>query len=204
MKAVLVLNGEPPLPERLRALALDYPVYAADGGAAACLSAGVRPQWVAGDFDSFPVSALPGGWRGLQFPDQDRTDFQKLVASLPGDTDELLILGGLGKRADHFISNLLIAAELPSLWKVAFEASEQRMVRVTPECGFAESLSPGTTLSLLPLSLAGGVGTRGLKWNLQGADMGPGRQLGQSNLVAGPVDIQLSSGCLFVWIQTGC
>lgn len=202
MKAVLVLNGEPPLGARLQQLAARYPVYAADGGAAVCLAAGVRPQWVAGDFDSLGSGHLPADWTLLEFPEQDRTDFQKLLASLPDDINDLLILGGMGKRLDHLISNLLIATEIPEAVELCFESGDQKLIRVTPACEYSADLEPGRTLSLLPMATAGGVTTRGLKWNLQGADMGPGLQLGQSNEVLGPVEIRVARGCLFVWLET--
>ncbi len=201
MKAVLVLNGEPPSATRLQQLAASYPVYAADGGGAVCLAAGVRPQWVAGDFDSIGSIALPSDWTFWEFPEQDRTDFQKLLASLPEGINDLLILGGMGKRADHFTSNLLIATELPPGWSLCFECGEQQLIRVTPACDFSADVVPGKTLSLLPMATAGAVTTRGLKWDLQEADMGPGLQLGQSNVVEGPVEVRVGAGCLFVWVE---
>lgn len=201
MRAVLVLNGEPPSLSRLRQLAESHPVYAADGGAAVCLAAGVRPEWVAGDFDSHAQATLPADWTVLEFPEQDRTDFQKLLASLPPEIDNLLVLGGLGRRLDHLISNLLIATEIAAHKSVCFFCDNQKLQRVTPACAFRETLPVGSTLSLLPLSEVGGVCTRGLKWNLQHADMGAGIQLGQSNQVTGAVEIRVGQGTLFVWTE---
>ncbi|WFB35910.1 thiamine diphosphokinase [Kiritimatiellota bacterium B12222] len=202
MKAILVLNGAPPAFDRIRELAKDAPVFAADGGAAVCFQAGVRPEWVAGDFDSQELSLLPDSWELKRFPEQDRTDFQKVLGALPEDITELVILGGLGRRLDHMLTNLLIAMEIPAEMKLDFEGEGCLLTRVTSRVGFHAELPVGSSLSLLPLSKVEGVSTQGLKWNLDHCDMGPGLQLGQSNEVEGEVNIALQKGCLFVWVGT--
>ena len=204
MKAVLVLNGEPPALSRLRSLASRYPVYAADGGAQVCLQAGIRPEWVVGDFDSQGKKDLPGEWELCEYPEQDRTDFEKLLSTLPDEICELQVLGGLGRRLDHLITNLLIVCQLPEDLKVIFEAEGQGLYRVTPGCRFDQSVKTGTTLSLLPLQEVAGVSTSGLKWNLENQRMGPGLQLGQSNEVVGEVTIRIGSGNVFVWVEECC
>jgi thiamine pyrophosphokinase len=199
MKAVLVLNGEPPMQARLRELAASFPVFAADGGTEVCVRAGVQPQWVAGDFDSFPVENVPEGWERKLFPEQNRTDFQKVLSCLPGGVESLHILGGLGRRLDHTLTNLLIASSLPETLRICFETNEERIVRITSRCPFEMGLPPGTTLSLIPLGEVTDVRTEGLKWNLCGQTMGPGQQLGQSNQVEGPVLITVGRGSLYAW-----
>jgi len=202
MKAVLVLNGDPPSLSRLKELGREYPVFAADGGATVCMAAGVKPQWVAGDLDSLQLKSLPEGWQILHFPEQDRTDFQKVLGHLPKKFDEYLILGGLGRRTDHFLSNLLIVMALADPIRVIFEGEGQEIHRVTPATPFEKELVIGGKLSLIPLNRSGGVKTCGLKWNLSDTDMGPGLQLGQSNLIEeSSVKIEVSQGCLFVWIE---
>jgi thiamine pyrophosphokinase len=200
MKAVLVLNGDPPTSSRLKQLAKKFPVYAADGGAAACLAAAIRPEAVVGDFDSLSLTSLPSDWFTHHYPEQDRTDFQKVLSYLPKEIDELLVLGGFGRRLDHFITNLLIAMDLPEKVKIRFEGDGQLIHRITPSNSFSQSLVLGSTLSLLPISKVSGVQTSGLKWNLSNADLGPGIQLGQSNQVEGPVEIKIQSGNLYLWV----
>lgn len=202
MKAVLVLNGEPPSLSRLKEVGREYPVFAADGGAAVCMAAGVKPQWVAGDFDSQRLKSLPEDWQVHHFPEQDRTDFQKVLGHLPKEFDEYLILGGLGQRTDHFLSNLVIVMALADPIRVIFEGEGQEIHRVTPATPFEKELETGGRLSLIPLNRSGGVKTSGLKWNLNDADMGPGLQLGQSNQIEeSSVKIEVSQGALFVWVE---
>jgi thiamine pyrophosphokinase len=199
MTVVVVLNGAPPTTERLRELAGSFPVVAADGGAMSCFEAGVTPLWVAGDLDSAVRDRLPADWELRHYPEQTRTDFQKVMGDLGPEMKEVLILGGLGRRTDHLITNLMIAATLDASLRIRFEAEEESLFRVTPEVRFERDLPPGQVLSLLPLPEATGVQTRGLRWNLDQAEMRPGGQLGQSNEVTGPVSVTVSAGCLYVW-----
>jgi len=201
MKAVVVLNGAPPAPERLRELAASHPVYAADGGARACLAAGIRPEWVAGDLDSFPKKDAPDHWELHHHPEQTRTDFQKVMGDLPPTVGEVRVVGGLGRRTDHLLTNLMIAAGFPASLRVTFEGAGEELTRVTAECPFERGVSVGDTVSLLPLPRAEGVVTRGLRWNLDQASMAAGGQLGQSNEATGPVEISITSGCLYVWVE---
>jgi thiamine pyrophosphokinase len=202
MNAVVVLNGAPPDPVRLRALAAEFPVYAADGGAVSCFDAGVTPVWVAGDLDSALRGTLPEDWELRHYPEQTRTDFQKVMADLPDGVASVRILGGLGRRTDHLLTNLMIAAELDPGLTLVFEGEDECLIRVTPQVPFWQALPIGETLSLLPLPEAEGVRTEGLRWNLDGVPMRAGGQLGQSNEVSGPVLVRISGGCLWVW--TGC
>ncbi|MEX2607164.1 MAG: thiamine diphosphokinase [Kiritimatiellia bacterium] len=202
MKAVVILNGEPPRKARLRELAASCPVFAADGGTEVCVRAGVKPEWVAGDFDSFPLENVPEDWERKLFPEQDRTDFQKVLACLPEEVDAIHVLGGLGRRIDHTLTNLLIASSLPETLQVCFEQGGERVVRITAQAPLHLELPVGHTLSLLPLGEVTQVQTSGLKWNLTGHTMGPGQQLGQSNQVEGPVTVQVGRGSLFAWWET--
>jgi thiamine pyrophosphokinase len=174
-------------------------VYAADGGAWICKEAGVTPEWVVGDFDSVDPSTLPQGWDVRTAPDQNQTDFEKLLASLPEDVNDLLVLGGLGKRVDHLLTNLLIAAAISPEKRIRFEDAEQVLWRVTGSCPWSDTPPVGEDLSLIPIPGAVGVTTKGLYWDLKGQELKVGGQLGQSNRVTGPVDIEIERGVVYVW-----
>lgn len=201
MRAVVVLNGEPPTVSRLQELAAKGPVYVADGGATICLQAGIRPEWVAGDLDSSDMEAFPEDWEVHHHPEQTRTDFQKVMGDLPEEITEVLILGGLGGRMDHQLTNLLLASGEPETLGLTFEHGRVRLIRITPSRPFQRDLPVGTTLSLLPVSPASGVQSTGLRWNLNGVEMKAGVQLGQSNEVTGPLQITVDAGSLFAWFE---
>ncbi|MCC5843236.1 MAG: thiamine diphosphokinase [Verrucomicrobia bacterium] len=199
MKVAVVLNGDPPSPERLRRAAADAAVYAADGGAKACLAASVRPVRVVGDFDSQERSALPEDWECVVDADQNFTDFEKVLRRLPREMTSLTVLGGLGGRLDHTWSTLTAAAGLRDTLRVCFAGERETLWRVTPGCPLTVDLVPGALVSLLPVGAVSGVCSRGLRWALRDADLGPGAGLAQSNVADGPVEITLRSGALYVW-----
>jgi len=118
---------------------------------------------------------------------------------VPEATEEVWVLGGLGKRLDHVITNLLIAAGLPDSLRIGFEDDAQWIRRVTRACPFEAEPPAGSLLSLWPVPGAEGVRSTGLRWNLEGVAMGPGAELGQSNRVEGPVRVTVERGCLFAW-----
>ncbi len=202
MTTVLVLNGEPPPASQLHQWSARGKVYAADGGALCCLEHGIRPETVIGDFDSLNLSLIPDEWTVIHRPDQNATDFQKALSILPDEPRELVVLGGLGVRLDHTLTNLLIAGPILPQTRLQFAGTEETLIRVTPDTPFEERLPVGETLSLLPLQSVTGVSTTGLKWNLSDQSMGPGGQLGQSNLIQGPVSVRVTSGWIWVWIRT--
>ncbi len=199
MNVTVVLNGEPPSPERLRRAAEKSQVYAADGGAKACRTASVRPVLVVGDFDSQNRVDLPGDWVCLADTDQNFTDFEKVLRRLPEDMTSLTVLGGLGGRLDHVWNNLTLAAGVCESVRVCFAGERERLWRVTAGCPLSLDLASGALVSLLPLGAVSGVCSRGLRWELRGGALGPGRGLAQSNVADGPVDITVGSGVLFVW-----
>lgn len=202
--AVLVLGGNPPSPELLKEFADFGPVIAVDGGTQACIEAAVEPMLVTGDFDSFNREDIPESWISIPTPNQDRTDFQKACDYLPEGTTQIWILGGLGARLDHEISNLQIASTLPQDLNICFVDEQQVMHRVTPECPYRGKHAVGQQISPIPILEAKGYSSRGLKWNLHQAHLAPGVQLTQSNEVAEEdVFVAIDSGCLFVWAARG-
>jgi thiamine pyrophosphokinase len=163
------------------------------------MKAGVQPVWVAGDLDSARLQELPEEWQIHRHPEQTRTDFQKVFADLPENVTDILVLGGLGKRTDHQLTNLMIASTFPPELNVVFEHGDELLFRLTPQIPFEADLEMESTLSLLPFPRADGVTTEGLRWNLDQAVMEIGGQLGQSNHVIGPVKVTITSGCLYLW-----
>ncbi|MCC5849640.1 MAG: thiamine diphosphokinase [Verrucomicrobia bacterium] len=199
--AVAVLNGTPPGRERLRELARNYPVYAADGGAGACAAAEVEPAWVVGDFDSVARECLPDHWSLIRDPDQNYTDFEKLIRRLPPDLRRLIICGGFGDRFDHVFNNLILAAALPHELRVEMESDSARLWRITPETPFTRNFAEQQLISLLPMGEVSGVEARGLQWPLQDACLGLGHGIAQSNRATGPVDVRVRQGVLFLWAE---
>lgn len=203
MKVLLVLAGEPPDESLLawRAEDADF-VIAVDGGMNALIHAGIQPDLLVGDFDSFdPSSSGSVSCEVVREEGQDSTDLEKALRHLPGDEapDEIVLLGATGGRSDHFLTNLLVASTLPERTKVALDATDEIIRRATPVCSVSLIGMSGQTVSLLPLAQCDGVTTKGLRWELADAAMGQGVLLGQSNeAVSEDVSVSLRTGNLFV------
>jgi thiamine pyrophosphokinase len=203
MKVLLVLAGEPPHETLLewRAEDADF-LIAVDGGMNALIHAGIQPDLLVGDFDSFdPSGSSSLSCEVVREEDQNSTDLEKALRHLPGNEppDEVVLLGATGGRSDHFLTNLLVVSTLLEETKVALDATDEIIRRATPACSVSLIGMGGQTVSLLPLTRCEGVTTKGLRWELADVPMGPGVLLGQSNeAVSEKVSVSLRAGNLFV------
>ncbi len=202
MNVLILLGGEEASDELLRGqLAWADRVIAADSGVESILALGCEPDILTGDFDSLETDISSLNCRVEKKPHQDATDFEK--ALVYADTAAAVhILGGLGGRHDHLITNLLIAASIETDIPVVFFSDIEVLHRVTPQFSLTGCFPAGATLSLLPFSRCEDVSASGLQWCLDGIVMGVGEQLGQSNIVvAADVQIKIGSGVMYVAVQ---
>lgn len=85
-------------------------IIAVDGGAISCYQAGIRPDFIIGDFDSISRELLDHyqDVEIIHLEDQYSTDMEKalnFVTSL--SPTRLIVLSAFGKRMDHTSANLL-------------------------------------------------------------------------------------------------
>ncbi len=87
---------------------------AADSGYQNARALGVSPDYAVGDFDSLPENNIPASAERITVPaEKDFTDTQLAVdVALSKGAAELVIIGGLGGRMDHTLSNLGILEKL--------------------------------------------------------------------------------------------
>ena len=92
-------------------------VIAADSGLRTAELFGVSPSLLLGDFDSLGTPPARDGLEILRVPaEKDVTDTQLAVeVALSRGADDLVIVGGLGGRLDHSLSNLAILERLDGL-----------------------------------------------------------------------------------------
>ena len=122
---LMVLAGTSPSIELLswRMEEADYSI-AVDGGFLSFRQADLLPNLLIGDLDSLSETELESikyaGFQVQQISDQHTTDFEKALnwVSQNLKTKHLIVLGGLGKRSDHMITNLLVAVLLINLSKL--------------------------------------------------------------------------------------
>ena len=181
---------------------------AVDGGWLAHRHAGLEPDFILGDFDScgdlhevekiFPRTVIE------RRPDQDQTDFQKALAwldqrGLPG---RLVILGGLGKRTDHCLSNLMIAGRVDPIVEITFDDEHEWVRRITPSCPLVLSGRADAPISLLPVGEVLEVNSSGLQWELSDSDFSWDKLISQSNRCSkDEVNVSCQSGVLYAFVS---
>ena len=155
-------------------------VVAADGGADACLSAGVTPLAVIGDMDSLSDRARESfADRLYPVTGQDDTDFEKCLSRI--DAPLVLAAGFLGGRLDHTLSVLNV------IWRrraaqVVLVGEVDAVVLIDRQATL--DIAPGARMALLPLAPVR-VTTTGLRWDLQGQELSPVGLVSSSNEAAG-------------------
>lgn len=159
-------------------------LVAADGGARACLRAGLMPDAVIGDFDSLRPAdraAIPGD-RLHHLGEQETTDFDKALRSIRAPL--VLALGFTGARLDHGLAVMNTLVRRPEACivigprDVAFHLA--RPVTL--------ALRPGDRISLFPMARVTGRST-GLRWPVDDLTLAPDGLTGTSNRATGPVTL---------------
>lgn len=163
------------------AAALAPRVLAADGGATLALEAGVVPEAVIGDFDSFPNdlrSKIPAD-RLHRVAEQDSTDFEKSMARIAAPV--VVGVGFTGARIDHQLA--VLHGMLKFRHRPCVLLGTREIVFLCPP-KFACAVPAGATVSLFPMALVRGT-SAGLEWPIAGLTLAPGEMIGTSNRATG-------------------
>ncbi|MBQ3270730.1 MAG: thiamine diphosphokinase [Clostridia bacterium] len=182
-------------------------ILCADGGWELACRAGVRPDWVIGDFDS---SEEPGNVRTERVPvEKDDTDTMLcLKRGIALGYGEILIIGGFGGRFDHTLANIQtlhyaaahhVRAELrdgEQHWAAAVRDGALRVSAPRPIHGGA------VKLSVFALSdVCRGVCIRGTHYDAEGITLTNAFPLGVSNSFArDSAEIVVAEGTLLVTV----
>jgi len=187
--ALIFANGELQAPADWQARAAKAGlIIAADGGAAHCRALGLLPNVLIGDLDSLsPALNSELETQGVRFVThpvrKDQTDFELAVLhAKQAGAVEITVLAGLGRRWDHSLANLLLAAQPQfAQLQITFLQGEQRLHILRGANKLAAKA--GERVSLLPLAGdAVGVSTRGLSYALHGETLQFGSSRGVSNV----------------------
>ena len=206
---LLTLAGHAPSAELLQWRAEEAVLsVAVDGGWLAHRHADVEPDVILGDFDScgdlseiekvFPRSALH------HLSDQNHTDFEKALDWIKqmGQPKKLVILGGLGKRMDHTLSNLMIAGRVDQKVEIIFDDVHEYVSRITPETPLHLKGRSAANLSILPLGECEGVQSSGLEWELENLSFSWDRMISQSNrCLSDDVCVTCETGVLYGFVH---
>jgi thiamine pyrophosphokinase len=197
MKVFLVLNGEKPnqLPD-----VSDYEVICATDGAYKYLKEqGITPHFISGDFDS--LDNIPEGIEIIETPDQNYTDFDKILQILFDKGHNTVdVFGASGKEQDHFLGNLNTAIQWKDRLKITFYDNHGRYFLADKKTIIKKCLHK--TISLIPFPEVAKISTKGLQYSLTDEDLMFGKRIGTRNkAIENQVEISFKSGNLFIFIN---
>ncbi len=180
-------------------------VIAADGGLTKALRSGAHVDLVVGDLDSLDDEER----KTLEFSKvevhkhpiaKDSSDLElALDEALARNPRRVLILGGLGHRIDHALTNVhLLERGLEAQVDVRLVDGRQSIVLVDGRHEI-ESARVGDRVSLIPLSPSAQLSTTGLRYSLCREELARTASRGISNEVTAlPALVEVTRGQLLV------
>ncbi len=207
MEVIIIANGEVTgLGDLLSRFPKDTYIICADGAARHLVNLGLTPSLLVGDFDSIALEDLE--WmkeRAVelrQFPaKKDFTDSElALEYALELKPNGITIIGGIGSRWDHSLSNILFLDRLHGLGIKGRLIDAKGQLTITDNLIELEG-EPGEIVSIIPLTEAvEGVTLKGLEYPLTNHYIPRGSSLGISNrLLGNQATISLKKGTLLVF-----
>ena len=208
MHLTIFANGELPPPDIN--LEPNTQVVAVNGGARHCLSLGIHPDVVIGDFDSFSLEEVEivknRKTTLLRYPtSKDETDLElALNFAVDSGAADVVMYGLLGNRWDMSFSNILLLSSTRFNQINFFVESGNTSIRVLR--GGTKLFIQGNLnnrVSIIPLSrIANGISIQGLEWSLDDESLEFGSQRGLSNKTIKKLSqVSLKSGILLVIID---
>lgn len=176
-------------------------VVAANGGRRHLDALGIAPDVAIGDFDSAPPGSRAS--RELVHPrEKDETDLELafLHAFVTARVSEAVVIGALGARFDHTLTNLNLGARWARRGLSVTYLDGAMRVRFTTGALALERDAQFDTVSLIPHSASvRGIDTEGLAYPLRAGTLWRNRGRGVSNqLVARRGRITVKQGLLMV------
>lgn len=200
---LIVANGAKPAETMLHHYATQSDVLiAADGGATVCLHAGLRPDVIIGDMDSFRAQPEFGELNIIIDTDQETNDLEKALkhAKMLGGS-HVTILGATGIRLDQTLKNISVMQQFYGIFDELIFRDELCWMRILPQ-DFSFDVNPGTVVSLFPISgVVEGITTSGLKYPLNNESLENGVRDGSSNeSISSKVTVTHRSGSLLLMV----
>jgi len=206
MKVVVVTNGDiKDLTFLKKILADASTIICADGAAKYLKEINIAPHLLLGDMDSIDEENLQwvesSGISLIRFPARkDATDTELAVDyAVDMKPHEIIIVGGVGSRWDHSLSNIFLLKKLLAHRIKARIVNELNDMTIINDSIELEG-EIGETLSIVPISEeVKGVNLYGLEYPLVERDFSMGSSLGISNrFKEAKVKITLREGVLLV------
>lgn len=173
-------------------------VVACDGGYKNAIAAGIVPNVLVGDMDSY--FEMPDGVKVFKYPsEKDFTDGEAgLEYLVQNGCEEIFVYCGLGKRFSHTISNLQMASGHLNSAEITFYGMDEKVLLKNKSFQLKEKL--GATISLAPIS--GDVhiiSSKGLKYPLENLTLKTTSARGVSNVAIESIQsINFEQGVILV------
>lgn len=201
-KFAILLAGQVTATARLKNQLEGAHVIAADGGIGHAKLLNLTPQLWVGDFDSATPEQLQtyAHIAKQTFPiEKDATDGELAIAeAMRLGATELILVGGFGGQFDHTMAHVGFMMGLARRGMPVFLSSGHEEAHALFEDMEFSDLQVGIRLSIVPLTDLKALTIAGVKWPLNRRDVFLGSALTLSNIVTGPVDIELRAGTALV------
>lgn len=183
----------------------DDVILCCDGGSKYLFEEGIIPHYIIGDLDS----SIPQIIQFFETKDvifkkfnrkKDETDMELCIDfAISLGTSQIIILGGIGTRLDHTLTNinLLIKAENSNVKATIIDDNNEINIISS---SIQINGKKGDLISLIPISTTvNGISTSGLEYPLTNATMTIGKSLGVSNVLEDiKANISIKDGYLLV------
>jgi thiamine pyrophosphokinase len=192
MKALIVASGSPPTAELLRKHGDADLVIAADGGIEILKKSGIIPDFLIGDFDSASGTTVRGydgtKTQVVRFA-VEKNDTDGMIAlklAIERGADSVVLLGGLGRRSDHALANIMLLGYAHA--RGIAMVIEDEFCEITLASGnIILQGQIGQTVSILPwMSAATVTSDDSLHYPLQGLYLAQDDPVGISNILQKP------------------
>jgi thiamine pyrophosphokinase len=201
--AIIFLNGEISYKALKKYYKGNKYLICADGASNSLKKHGITPNIILGDLDSSKKDTLnyyaKKGVEIRKIEDQETTDFEKsLMYCLENDLKNILIFGASSKRQDHTINNY-------SVLKRYYRSLNLKMIDDKFEIFFIEKeikfkYPKQKSISMMPVPIAKGIITTGLKYKLNNEDLELGIREGTLNISdSKKIKITFTSGDLLLF-----
>ena len=197
-----IMNSANPFYENL--LKNEKNIFCADGGLKHALEIGIFPLEVWGDFDSINPAlveeARKKGSKIVEFDSRKNfTDGELIISEISKrNFDKIIVLGGLGGRTDHFLSNLNLLFKYENIF---FMDENETIFKVNYRTEINEK--ENKTISFIPMSdIVEEITLIGFEYSLNKYTVKRGDSICNSNIIRNKnAIIEFKSGKLLGVIQ---
>ena len=190
MKTLIITGGNSNIKftkEYLKKYSFDL-IIAADRGLEVLDKLNIKPNYIIGDFDSINKQVLKkyenGKFSIIKLnPEKDFTDTHTAVnLAIQNNASKITIIGAIGTRIDHTISNIHILKEALDKNIECEIVNENNKIKLINKNTVLKKDNNFKYISLIPLTTnVIGVTLKGFKYEIENADLQIGKSLGVSN-----------------------